>query len=117
MSNGLVSNNSCLPTLVREPGLSKQSTNCEDIAFRYRAGIAWDQVLPDTDAAGDIDWNISVDGRGGPLAILIAGGQHHEGVMLPEVMDHIRVPRIGASCAHSSGLGGYRPGLWLQSHS
>ncbi|WP_440588573.1 IS5 family transposase [Brevibacterium permense] len=123
---------------------------------RYAADGTWDrvvaQVLSDADAAGDIDWNVSidgtinrahqhatnttrpdqdtgatsnyknlpdsecepaghsigrsrgglttkihhaVDGKGRPLAVVVTGGQRHDGVILPQVMADIRVPRAG----------------------
>ncbi|MGO1791656.1 MAG: IS5 family transposase [Micrococcaceae bacterium] len=129
---------------------------------RYAADGTWDrvlaQILADADAAGDIDWNISVDGtinrahqhatntrrpeqdtgatsnyknlpddacepaghgigrsrgglttkihhavdgRGRPLAIVITGGQRHDGVILPQVLADIRVPRNGAGRART----------------
>lgn len=36
-----------------------------------------------------------VDGRGLPIAIVTTGGQRHDGAMLEDVLDEIRVPRIG----------------------
>lgn len=36
----------------------------------------------------------AVDGNGRPLAIIITGGQRHDGVMLPELLADIRVPRL-----------------------
>lgn len=36
-----------------------------------------------------------VDGAGMPLAIVLTGGQRNDGAMLGEVLDDIRVPRIG----------------------
>lgn len=43
----------------------------------------------------------AVDGRGRPLAIVITGGQRHDGVILPQVLADIRVPRIGAGRART----------------
>src|SRR5690625_6569525 len=37
----------------------------------------------------------AVDGRGMPLAIVLTGGQRNDGAMLVEVLDDIRVPRLG----------------------
>ncbi|MGP5292760.1 IS5 family transposase, partial [Brachybacterium tyrofermentans] len=37
----------------------------------------------------------AVDGNGMPLAIVLTGGQRHDGAMLLEVLDDIRVPRLG----------------------
>ncbi|MGO2555015.1 MAG: IS5 family transposase [Brevibacterium aurantiacum] len=129
---------------------------------RYASDGTWDrvlaQILADADAAGDIDWNVSVDGtinrahqhatntsrpdqdtgatsnyknladqetepaghgigrsrgglttkihhavdgRGRPLAIVITGGQRHDGVILPEVLADIRVPRVGPGRART----------------
>lgn len=36
-----------------------------------------------------------VDGKGLPVAIVVTGGQRHDGAMLAQVLDDIRVPRIG----------------------
>lgn len=38
----------------------------------------------------------AVDGNGLPLAIVVTGGQRNDGAMLREVLDDIRVPRVGA---------------------
>ncbi len=35
----------------------------------------------------------AVDGHGRPLAIVVTGGQRHDGVILPQVLADIRVPR------------------------
>lgn len=43
----------------------------------------------------------AVDGRGRPLAIVITGGQRHDGVILPQALDDIRVPRSGAGRART----------------
>lgn len=43
----------------------------------------------------------AVDGRGRPLAIVITGGQRHDGVILPEVLADIRVPRVGPGRART----------------
>lgn len=37
----------------------------------------------------------AVDGRGRPLAVVVTGGQRHDGVILPQVLADIRVPRVG----------------------
>lgn len=37
----------------------------------------------------------AVDGNGLPLAIVVTGGQRHDGAMLEQVLNDIRVPRIG----------------------
>ena len=37
----------------------------------------------------------AVDGNGLPLAIVVTGGQRNDGAMLEQVLDDIRVPRIG----------------------
>lgn len=37
----------------------------------------------------------AVDGRGLPLAVVVTGGQRNDGAMLEQVLDDIRVPRIG----------------------
>ncbi|HJF48242.1 MAG TPA: IS5 family transposase [Brachybacterium paraconglomeratum] len=37
----------------------------------------------------------AVDGNGMPLAIVLTGGQRNDGAMLVEVLDDIRVPRLG----------------------
>ena len=37
----------------------------------------------------------AVDARGLPLAIVVTGGQRNDGAMLEQVLDDIRVPRIG----------------------
>jgi len=37
----------------------------------------------------------AVDGNGMPLAMVLTGGQRHDGAILAEVLDDIRVPRIG----------------------
>lgn len=37
----------------------------------------------------------AVDGNGMPLAIVVTGGQRNDGAMLEQVLDDIRVPRIG----------------------
>lgn len=37
----------------------------------------------------------AVDGRGRPLAVVVTGGQRHDGVILPQVLADIRVPRAG----------------------
>lgn len=37
----------------------------------------------------------AVDGNGMPLAIVLTGGQRNDGAMLIDVLDAIRVPRIG----------------------
>jgi transposase len=38
----------------------------------------------------------AVDGRGRPLAVIVAPGQGHDGKMVPDLLDEIRVPRLGA---------------------
>lgn len=38
----------------------------------------------------------AVDGRGRPLAVVVTGGQRHDGVILPQVLADIRVPRAGS---------------------
>ena len=38
----------------------------------------------------------AVDGRGRPLAVIVAPGQGHDGKMLPDLLDEIYVPRPGA---------------------
>jgi transposase len=35
----------------------------------------------------------AVDGKGRPLAVVVTGGQRHDGVILPQVLADIRVPR------------------------
>lgn len=40
----------------------------------------------------------AVDGRGRPLAVVVTGGQRHDGVILPQVLADIRVPRAGGGC-------------------
>lgn len=37
----------------------------------------------------------AVDGNGMPLAVVLTGGQRNDGAVLVEVIDEIRVPRIG----------------------
>ena len=37
----------------------------------------------------------AVDGKGRPLAVVVTGGQRHDGVILPQVLANIRVPRAG----------------------
>lgn len=37
-----------------------------------------------------------VDAKGLPIAIVATGGQRNDGAMLEDVLDEIRVPRIGA---------------------
>jgi transposase len=37
----------------------------------------------------------AVDGKGRPLAVVVTGGQRHDGVILPQVLADIRVPRVG----------------------
>lgn len=37
----------------------------------------------------------AVDGNGRPLAVVVTGGQRHDGVILPQVLADIRVPRAG----------------------
>ncbi len=37
----------------------------------------------------------AVDGKGRPLAVVATGGQRHDGVILPQVLADIRVPRAG----------------------
>ncbi|WP_407648558.1 IS5 family transposase [Gulosibacter molinativorax] len=37
----------------------------------------------------------AVDGHGLPLAIVVTGGQRNDGAMLEQVLDDIRVPRVG----------------------
>lgn len=37
----------------------------------------------------------AVDGNGLPLAIVVTGGQRNDGAMLEQVLDDIRIPRIG----------------------
>lgn len=37
----------------------------------------------------------AADGNGGPLSIVINGGQRHDGAMLPAVLGDTRVPRLG----------------------
>ncbi len=136
---------------------------------RYAADGTWDrvlaQVLSNADAAGDIDWNVSVDGtisrahqhatnttrlistqgatsnyknlpdsqvepaghgigrsrgglttkihhavdgRGRPLAVVVTGGKRHDGVILPQVLADIRVPRAGSG--RPPHVSGYRLG-------
>ena len=43
----------------------------------------------------------AVDGRGRPLAVVITGGQRHDGVILPQVLADIRVPRAGGGRART----------------
>ena len=43
----------------------------------------------------------AVDGRGRPLAIVVTGGHRHDGVILPQVLADIRVPRRGAGRART----------------
>jgi len=38
----------------------------------------------------------AVDGRGRPLAVIVAPGQGYDGRMLPDLLDEIYVPRLGA---------------------
>lgn len=37
-----------------------------------------------------------MDGRGRPLAVIVAPGQGHDGKMLADLLDEIHVPRLGA---------------------
>lgn len=37
----------------------------------------------------------AVDGKGRPLAIVVTGGQRNDGAMLEQVLDDVRVPRLG----------------------
>lgn len=37
----------------------------------------------------------AVGGKGRPLAVVVTGGQRHDGVILPQVLADIRVPRVG----------------------
>ncbi|MGP5185023.1 transposase, partial [Corynebacterium variabile] len=46
----------------------------------------------------------AVDGKGRPLAVVVTGGQRHDGVILPQVLADIRVPRVGG--------GRSSPGKW-----
>ena len=83
---------------------------------RFAGDGTWDQVLTallaQADAAGLVDWSVSVDstinrahqhagvhhavdGRGRPLVVIVAPGQGHDGKMLPDLLDEIRVPRLG----------------------
>ena len=43
----------------------------------------------------------AVDGKGRPLAVVVTGGQRHDGVMLPQVLADIRVPRVGGGRART----------------
>ena len=43
----------------------------------------------------------AVDGRGRPLAVVVTGGQRHDGVILPQVLADIRVPRAGGGRART----------------
>ncbi|SMX82910.1 Transposase [Brevibacterium linens ATCC 9172] len=43
----------------------------------------------------------AVDGKGRPLAIVITGGQRHDGAIMPEVLADIRVPRVGPGRART----------------
>lgn len=43
----------------------------------------------------------AVDGRGRPLAVVVTGGQRHDGVILPQVLADIRVPRASRGCART----------------
>ena len=72
---------------------------------------------PGTGSVGGLTTKIhhAVDGCGRTLAIVVTGGQRHDGVILPQVLADIRVPRCGAgrartcpdsvlgACAHGSG--------------
>ncbi|WP_396164961.1 IS5 family transposase [Corynebacterium sp.] len=39
--------------------------------------------------------HVGVDGAGRPLSIVVTGGQRNDGAVLREVIDDIRVPRVG----------------------
>lgn len=43
----------------------------------------------------------AVDGRGRPLAVVITGGQRHDGVILPQVLADLRIPRAGGGRARA----------------
>ncbi len=43
----------------------------------------------------------AVDGKGRPLAVVVTGGQRHDGVILPQVLADIRVPRAGGGRART----------------
>lgn len=74
---------------------------------RFAGDGTWDKVLgallAQADAAGDLDWTVSVDstinravdGRGRPLAVIVAPGQGHDGKVLADLLEEIRVPRLG----------------------
>lgn len=43
------------------------------------------------------DWDrlMDVNLKGRPLAVVVTGGQRHDGVILPQMLADIRVPRVG----------------------
>lgn len=105
----------------------------------YATDGTWDKsltfLLTQVDAAGKIDWNVSVDasitrahqhatnttrleqdtggggesqestavvdGHGRPLALVVTGGQRHDGVMWETILGEIHVPRPGRGRARS----------------
>ena len=51
----------------------------------------------------------AVDGRGRPLAVIVAPGQGHDGKMLPDLLDEIREPRDQRANRQRRGARGGRP--------
>ena len=45
-----------------------------------------------------------VDGRGAPMVVVVSAGQSGDSPMLPVLLDHLSVPRIGPELGHRSAI-------------